>query len=70
MRTQEEDEMHPYQSDVLARGRIARLHQEATIYRLAAAATGRTAEKSSDRVVRWATRHMRGAVPEARCTES
>jgi hypothetical protein len=33
--------MHPYQSDVLARGQIDRLHREAALHRLATSANGR-----------------------------
>lgn len=33
--------MNPYQSDVLARGRVDRLLREAALYRLAVSATGR-----------------------------
>jgi hypothetical protein len=61
--------MHPYQSDVLARGQIGRLHREAALHRLAASANGRRGKERPVALRRAALQTRRRAV-EQPCIES
>jgi hypothetical protein len=61
--------MHPYQSDVLARGQIDRLHREAVLHRLATSANGRGGKERPGAALRRAPSRTRRSSAEQPCVE-